>query len=491
MTKRNSVLSVLAAGAVFLICSSLLLKGVEAAEATFINVVADASNAIEQKIWSLLDDDKAVYVTLPEADFKGLGAGFDLPDGGKNVTSLAMSAPSGAFDPRDVAMIPASTLGYKADWIVERYKRYNMDWDITALRLTSNDPEAKKYPWFIVMNGGAANFYEFFIDLKNQPGWTQYLAQKINVMIVTIPGNFKYGGWEEPIQSLNRQPAYLLDRDISLEESELRNTLLNNAVVLQGVKALVMKHTQGDILLIGHSTSGEIAMLANDDIELRGRLKGRYMGWGSGGPARLDNVRAAKEPRGAASAGGAPVRKPLPLTVLSRRDADGYSRGYSGFLNPLYEPGMSHYQIAERWLAVEARRRANFKQQIQDLEHGGDIGQKGRIEVEIEGLLKKGGNPWGVNIEDVSKDLFLTHFTRMDGYTQMVWTVAHFDRNHWIPEDPMKSVEVFFANEYRAKNPNAKVRLIVWDPPMTHYGHVELPKQLAAADYSVIRWFFR
>jgi len=31
---------------------------------------------------------------------------------------------------------------------------------------------------------------------------------------------------------------------------------------------------------------------------------------------------------------------------------------------------MSTYQIAERWLQVEARRRANFKQQIQSIEHG-------------------------------------------------------------------------------------------------------------------------
>jgi len=124
-----------------------------------------------------------------------LGEGFDLPDGGKNVTDLAMKAPGGAFDPRDVAKIPAKTLGYKADWIVERYKRYNLDWDITGLRLTSLDPNAKTYPWLIIMNGGAANVYEFFVDLKNRPGWGQYLAQKLNVMIITIPGNFKYGGW--------------------------------------------------------------------------------------------------------------------------------------------------------------------------------------------------------------------------------------------------------------------------------------------------------
>jgi len=111
--------------------------------------------------------------------------------------------------------------------------------------------------------------------------------------------------------------------------------------------------------------------------------------------------------------------------------------------------------------------------------------------VEIEALLKKSGNPWGVNLEEVNQDLFSTQYTRMDGYKKMVWTVGHFDRNHWLPEDPMKAPEVFVANEYRDKNPNAAVRLIVWDPPLTHYGHIELPKQLAAADFSVVRWLLK
>src|SRR5579864_6393820 len=86
---------------------------------------------LEEKIWKLLGDAKSVFVTLPEADFRALGEGFDLPDGGKAVTDLALAAPGGAFDPRDLSKIPAATLGYKADWIVERYKRYGMDWDIT------------------------------------------------------------------------------------------------------------------------------------------------------------------------------------------------------------------------------------------------------------------------------------------------------------------------------------------------------------------------
>jgi hypothetical protein len=57
--------------------------------------------------------------------------------------------------------------------------------------------------------------------------------------------------------------------------------------------------------------------------------------------------------------------------------------------------------------------------------------------------------------------------------------------------DIFSCIEVFVANEYRAKNPDAQIRLINWDPPMTHYGHLELPKQLAAAHFSVVRWLVR
>jgi hypothetical protein len=190
----------------------------------------------EQKIWTLLDDSKAAYVSLGEAEFRALGAGFDLPDGGRAITALAKQAPGGAFDPRDVAKLSPQQLGYKASWVVERFRRYNLDWDITGLRLESLDSEAKNYPWFIVMNGGAANFYEFLVDLKNRPGWTEYLAQKLNVMIVTIPGNFKYGGWEQPVADLKRQPAYLIDRDLSMDEYEVRNSIFTNSLIYAGAQ---------------------------------------------------------------------------------------------------------------------------------------------------------------------------------------------------------------------------------------------------------------
>jgi len=465
---------------------------------------------VEKKIWSLLDDNKSVFVTLPEKDFRALGEGFDLPDGGKTVTDLANAAPGGAFDPRDLDKIPAKTLGYKADWIVERYKHYNMDWDITGLRLTSLNPDAKNYPWFIIINGGAANVYEFYVDLKNNPGWAQYLAQKINVMVVSIPGNFKYGGWEEPIQSIKRQPQYLLDQTLPDKEIYLRNALLNNQVVLQGLVQIIMKNTTGDILISGHSTSGELAMLSYDNKDLSPRLKGRYFGWGSGGAARIKLTEPYYSPKqkliATPLAGVAPSRggggggeggdeggggKLKPLDILARRDVATYSHGYTFFLNPLYVPGDSITDIAGKWVEGEARRRPQFKQAIQDIEHGSGWPEKGWVEVEIRRLIKASGNPWKIDFEDVDKELMSTYYTKMTGYKKMVWTVGHFDRNHWLPEDPKGAVEYYNSQQYRSYNPDATVRVIVWDAALTHYGHVEMPKEKAAADYSVIRWLVK
>jgi hypothetical protein len=443
--------------------------------------------ASEQKIFTLLNDARATYVSLPEADFRSLGSGFTLPDGGRAITALAEAAPGGAFDPRDVARIPAATLGYKADWAVERYRHYNLDWDITGLKLTSNDPNARNYPWLIVINGGAANFYEFFIDVKNRPGWAQYLAQKLNMMIVTIPGNFKYGGWPQPVADVNRQPAYLLDRELPMAESEMRHLVYTNTMIMHGLEALIMNHTQGDILIVGHSTSGELAMLAYEDPELRARLKGRYLGWGSGGPARVNAIQAIGEgiPEDVAARG---LR---PLEILERRNPTGYSNGYSGVLNPWYEPGMTMFQVAEKWLAAEGRRRANFKQQLQNWEHAALIQNKANAEVQIDAMLKKTGNPWGIVPEDVMKDLYVTHYTRMDGYSRMVWMTARWDTNHWDPQDASKSTEIVFANAYRNKNPGAEIRLINWDLRMTHYGHIELPRELAGATYATVLWLMR
>jgi hypothetical protein len=451
-------------------------------------------------IAQLLDQDKP-FVMLAEADFRALH--LALPDGGKHVTDLALAAPGGAFDPRDVAKIDPALLGYKAEWIVERFTRYHLPWDITGLKLTSNDPAAKNFPWIVIMNGGAANVYEFYIDLKNRPGWGQYLAQKRNVLIVTIPGNFKYGGWEKPIAT--RDPAFLLDRDLTADEVLVYNSVFTNQVIFQGLKQLLQKNTTGDLLLVGHSTSGELPHLAQGDPELKARLKGRFLGWGSGGPVRVKAVMAAKrdadpnfKPAPTLTGGGGDEggsrdwTKPgeFWLNSLARRTPAVYSRVYSRWSNPLYEPGDSVLDIATKWLDVEGRRRANFKQPLQDLEHSDNFAAKGAVEVGIERALKKTGNPWGVNLEEVQKDLCSTSFPPAKGYRTMVWCVGKLD-GHWNAIYPAQGGDVAIAAEYRLRNPGAKIRVIGWDLNITHYAHVEMPEQLAAAIIGVTDWMMQ
>src|SRR2546428_12120968 len=164
-----------------------------------------------------------------------------------------------------------------------------------------------------------------------------------------------------------------------MDECEMRNAIYTNSLILQGLKALVTRHTSGDILLIGHSTSGELSMLAYEDPDLRARLKGRYLGWGSGGPARLELMRKIRGKEIVARAGASSQARKTPLHVLERRDPPSYARGYSGFLNPLYEAGMTHLQIAERWLAAAARPTSHLQPHPPGLHHRDHPCEKGRV----------------------------------------------------------------------------------------------------------------
>ena len=90
----------------------------------------------------------------------------------------------------------------------------------------------RAHPWFIIMNGGAANLYEFFVDLKNRPGWAQYLAPKAR-HDRDHSGQFQIWQVEQPIADVKRQPAYLLDRELSIDRYKVRNAIYTNSLILQ------------------------------------------------------------------------------------------------------------------------------------------------------------------------------------------------------------------------------------------------------------------
>jgi hypothetical protein len=447
--------------------------------------LAEAAFATDGAIMDMLDKNVPYSFISPDV-FGKLGDDLKLPDSGKHVTELADKAPGGAFDPRNLQKISPKLLGYKATWSVIRYKYYGLDWDITGLRLESLDPHAKKLPWLVIINGGSANFYEFFIDPFNSPGLGQYLAQKINVLLVTIPGNFKYGGWELPPSK--RAAQYVLDRDLSPEENKVRNAIYTNKMEIEGLKRLILKETTGDILIIGHSTSGELAFISMGDKELAARLKGRFLGWGSGGPSNLRKEWEEKEGKREKSI--KELSKYPPLWELRTRDAEGYvESGYIGPLNPFWKEGMKDREVAEKWLAKIERNRPNFKQVLQDIEHRGMVELQPKFEAEMKETLAATQLP--VKLGDVSKDLFLSNSAPTTGYKKMVWLNGKWDDGHWHKTSSENARELTIANQFRERNPQAAIRILVFDLPMTHYGHVEKPQGVAGGFIAAVKWLVK
>lgn len=446
-------------------------------------VITFQASAMDPRVGSALSEDLP-FASLSAPDFHGLDGAITLPDNGATVSALAMDAPGGAFDPRDLDSVDPQVLGYDSTWLVSRYSWYNLDWDITGLRLKSSDPDADDFPWLVIVNGGSANVYEFFIDLKNQPGWGQYLAQRLNVLIVTIPGNFKYGGWTVPPE--DRNAPYLLEMELPDDEHAIRTAIYTNELIMEGLRQLVREAMDPDdeLLIIGHSTSGELAFLAKACDELGPRLKNRFLGWGSGGPARVHALRRFEQPDFYQR-----KREYSPVEVMGPRSAAGYVRSrYVGPMNPLYEAGMSDEELAESWFAAEGRRRPMFKQPLQNHEHGPMIEWKGFVEMSIEDEVIRTGNPYDIPVEVVYSDLMSSHFAPLDEYEKMLWIVAREDRNHWLPGDKMNSWEMFIAKVFRQRNPDATIRVLELDMPMTHYGHVEAPAPLAAVFVDAVKW---
>jgi Alpha/beta hydrolase family len=430
-----------------------------------------ALDTSEDPVLALLQTDQP-YHRVPSELFDQLG--WNLPDGGEAVTALANAAPGGAFDPRKLEALPADKLGYRAKWHEVRYKVYGLEWDITGLQLTPTNP-LPQMPTLAVINGGSANWYEFFIDPLNRPGLGQFLAQRIPVLLLTIPGNYRHGGWSEQTYQ-NRIPGYLLDRDVSPEEAKIRTAVYTFRVVTDGVKALIEKTTTGPIVLVGHSTGGEIQFILKDST-LKDRLRGLSMGWGTGGPAALN---AMRKYRGERTAADYPE-----IWKLNPRPPATYSRGYLGPLNPVWDATRTRLQIAEHWMGLEETRRPQFKQKLQDIEHGSADNLREYVAAQITEALK--GNRLGVEPDAVIADLFTTMRVPVRGYRKMIWTVARLDDGHWH-ENPAEARELQVADEFRKANPTAPIRVLVFDVPMTHYGHIERPRQLAGGLVAALRW---
>jgi hypothetical protein len=216
---------------------------------------------------------------------------------------------------------------------------------------------------------------------------------------------------------------------------------------------------------------------------LAARLNGYSLGWGTGGPASIrrtwNDAAAAENNRDNRR------REYPPLAVLRPRTAAEYARSYVGPLNPL-GPG-TPLEIAERWFAREHRRRPQFKQVLQDLEHQGNIERREGAIREIRSAIAAAG--LAVNPDDVIADLFSTTKAPVDGYRRMIWATTIGDDGHWDAE-PERARELFVADAFRRANPHADVRVLVFGVPMSHYGHIERPRELAGGLLAAVKWLY-
>lgn len=430
---------------------------------------------VAQQVSGLLSQDHT-YSALPAQIFDTLG--WDLPDGGRTVEAIAQAAPGGAFDPRHLEKARAADLGYTARWHVVRYRYYGLDWDITGLQLTPNKPEPG-LPTLAIIHGGSANWYEFFVDPLNRAGLAQYLAQRLPVVLITIPGNYTDGGWTEP-KFDKRIPGYVLGRSLSPEEAQVRNAVFTFQLIAEGVRRLLEQTTAGPLLILGHSTGGELQFMLKDS-SLGDRLDDRSIGWGTGGPALI--TKAIDEEFGERAEAVAQYGRYPRVDRLRARDPAGYiSSRYVGPLNPMQ--GASPLEVAQAWFAAESRRRPQFKQVLQDMEHQGMVEHRTRLEREIRETVR---GTRGVNADEVIRDLFATMSPPLKGYWRMAWVVGRLDDGHWDTR-PEAAREWKIAERFRKENPGVPIRVLLVDAPVTHYAHIERPKQLAAVLLDAVRW---
>jgi hypothetical protein len=434
------------------------------------------SGSAHDELVRMLDEPRGYHVAAP-ALFERLG--WDLPDAGAAVKALADAAPGGAFDPRALEKLPAVELGYSARWHVVRFRKYGLDWDITGLLLTPQEA-LPDLPVLVFIHGGSSNWYEFFIDPLNRPGLGQYLAQKIPVLLITIPGNYRHGGWTQELDK--RIPPYLLDRDIGPDELKVRNAAFTFRMLADGVTRLVTETTTGPVVISGHSTGGELSYMLEGPGYLKDRTHGRVLIWEGGSHA---GTKVMQEER------GEPDRSDWPaVTALrTRPPALDYTGEYLGPLNPVWDPAKSRLELAERWMGdLEFQRRAHFKQPLQDLERRGGFARL-RESVILEVRQALTDNKFGVNPEEVIADLFAPMEAPLTGYRAIIRAVAGNDTAGKHNDATLAGDGTFkMLNELRQHNPDAEIRMLIFDVPMTHYGHIERPKQLAGGLLAALTW---
>jgi hypothetical protein len=215
---------------------------------------------------------------------------------------------------------------------------------------------------------------------------------------------------------------------------------------------------------------------------LKDRMSGGYLGWGSGGPAMLESVLSTPEANRDSVIGK--YARSAPGHALRARSAleYAYASAYIGPLNPC--KGEGPLEVAQCWFRQEERRRPQFKQELQDMEHDASEVMREDVATEIRTIVKT--SRMEVNAEDVIRDLFSTSHVPLTGYKKMLWLIGKLDGHGRIRDGIPGDARI--ANEFRKHNPGVPIRVALFDAPITHYGHIERPKEVAGGMVAALKW---
>jgi len=154
---------------------------------------------------------------------------------------------------------PYHEVNFCSEDVTVRFARNGYEWDMHGSLYT---PEKETDPTkaFVMFHGGAGS--EKIMDLTpdGRPGLARVLtAQGFKTLSLTYPGHYPPGGvWKRPVPE--RMPIYLLDRELSLEETLDRNLKCTFNTIMQGIGLLTDNHLPGRrIIAFGHSTGGPMA----------------------------------------------------------------------------------------------------------------------------------------------------------------------------------------------------------------------------------------
>lgn len=332
-----------------------------------------------------------------------------------------------------------------------RYNRNGYDWDMHGTLYTP-EKEVSSNRAFVCFHGGAGS--EKIMDLTpdGRPGLARALAaQGFKVLALTYPGHYPPGGvWKAPIPE--RQPFYLVDRELSLEEIQDRNLKCTFNVILQGAGLLTDEHLAGrEILGFGHSTGGPMAAHL-PRFSKKTKVIG-LVGFGSGGPDGWRREWREKT--------GAEKYTEKPVDHVSRRSPDTFKE--AGYVDP---EDLTPWGGADDYIRLVSPLRSQMKTSLCDNQHNAAVGI-------LEEYPKRTGLP---------REEYFDHLQEPDANwlksIKVLLTVGENDKGHWVRGERLDDKrEMFMAAKYAATTRGAHVVLI---PRYGHVGYAELHNEKIA-----------